>query len=160
MIKIQIEIFPRIYSSKELPKLNLKERKKHSKNIYRICYESASSKKNPLINPCKCKGSMKYIHYNCLLNCLKNKIENQNKGFNINNISYDKSLLICELCNIDFPYYIKYNNTIYYLFPYQSTYKEYLLYEILDRTGKHIINIISLVDKNIIKIGRSSSNDI
>ena len=38
MIKNQIEIFPRIYSSKELPKFNLTERKNHSKNICRICY--------------------------------------------------------------------------------------------------------------------------
>ena len=43
---------------------------------------------------------------------------------------------------------------------YQSTYKEYLLFVVLGGTVKHTINIISLVDKNIIKIDRSSWNDI
>jgi len=32
----------------------------------RICYEETSSKDNPLIRPCKCSGSMKFIHKLCL----------------------------------------------------------------------------------------------
>ena len=35
--------------------------------ICRICYtEEDSDSKNPLVQPCKCSGSMKYIHLNCL----------------------------------------------------------------------------------------------
>ena len=36
--------------------------------------DETDEKKNPLIKPCKCSGSMKYIHYLCLLHWLKNKI--------------------------------------------------------------------------------------
>jgi len=32
----------------------------------RICYSGISSKDNPLIRPCKCSGSMKFIHKLCL----------------------------------------------------------------------------------------------
>jgi len=32
----------------------------------RVCYDETSSKDNPLIRPCKCSGSMKFIHKLCL----------------------------------------------------------------------------------------------
>ena len=46
-----------------LNKLNVNKLAK----ICRICYmEEDSDSKNPLVQPCKCSGSMKYIHLNCL----------------------------------------------------------------------------------------------
>ena len=33
----------------------------------RFCFESNSPKKNPLISPCQCKGTAKYVHRDCLL---------------------------------------------------------------------------------------------
>ena len=154
----KIQVLPRINSARELPKILIKTQKN---KICRICYDDSSNMKNPLINPCKCKGTMKYIHYNCLLNWMKNKIEKPNDKYNINQyISYDKSLLNCELCKSSFPYYVKYKNNFYNIFPYISQFKEYLLFEMLDKTGKKTINIISLEKKDKINIGRISSNDI
>ena len=55
--------------------------------ICRICYqEEDDSLLNPLIKPCKCTGSVKYIHIKCLLVWLKsrtvyspnNSVENNN----------------------------------------------------------------------------------
>ena len=156
-----IEILPRINSARELPKINLKEMKIKPKNKCRICYEITSTIKNPLINPCKCKGSMKYIHYNCLLNCIKNKIEKVKNKFDIKKfIFYEKSFLNCELCKSNFPYYIKYINNIYNIIPYYNQFKEYLLFELMNKEGKQTINIFSLENKNEINIGRCSSNDI
>ena len=150
-----IKIFPRINSAREFRNKNIKNK------ICRICYENYSSIKNPLINPCKCKGSMKYIHYNCLLNWMKNRIIIPNDKINSNNhISFDKSLLNCELCKNNFPYYINYKNNIYNILPFLSKFNEYLLFETLDRNGKQMINIFSLVNKNKISIGRSPSNNI
>ena len=34
--------------------------------ICRICYQEDDTKENPLIQPCLCSGSLKYIHLNCL----------------------------------------------------------------------------------------------
>ena len=156
-----IELLPRINSARELPKINLKEMKIKPKNKCRICYENTSTIKNPLINPCKCKGSMKYIHYNCLLNCIKNKIEKVKNKFDIKKfIFYEKSFLNCELCKSNFPYYIKYINNIYNIIPYYNQFKEYLLFELMNKEGKQTINIFSLENKNEINIGRCSSNDI
>ena len=35
-------------------------------NTCRICLDEESSSENPMIHPCKCNGSMKFIHRNCL----------------------------------------------------------------------------------------------
>ena len=43
--------------------------------ICRICLSEENESSDPLINPCKCSGSMKYIHLECLRKWLINKIE-------------------------------------------------------------------------------------
>ena len=55
----------------------------------KICYEK-NEKKNKLINPCLCQGSMKYIHENCL----KKWIE---KAF-----AHDKNEATCEICKYNY----------------------------------------------------------
>ena len=32
----------------------------------RICLSDEQERDNPMISPCKCDGTMKYIHVNCL----------------------------------------------------------------------------------------------
>jgi hypothetical protein len=39
----------------------------------RICLDEADSDENPFITPCKCDGSMKYIHLSCLQEWLDSK---------------------------------------------------------------------------------------
>lgn len=43
--------------------------------ICRICLGDENTSADPLINPCKCSGSMKWIHLECLRKWLINKIE-------------------------------------------------------------------------------------
>ena len=87
--------------------------KKRNKKICRICYmEEIHEKNNPLIKPCKCSGSMKYIHYGCLLHWLKTKVLISNNGFFS---IYSLQLIECELCKKKLPNYIKHKNKIYNL---------------------------------------------
>ena len=32
----------------------------------RICFDTADSASNPLLRPCRCRGSMRYVHVECL----------------------------------------------------------------------------------------------
>lgn len=52
------------------PSDNNKEQK-----MCRICLSSEQNSIDPLISPCKCSGSMKWIHLDCLRRWLSNKIE-------------------------------------------------------------------------------------
>ena len=55
---------------------------------------------NPLISPCKCNGSMKFIHIECLREWLNSK-----SSFKENNSvkTYCWKALECELCKLRFP---------------------------------------------------------
>ena len=32
----------------------------------RICFENDNSEENPLLSPCRCAGTSKYVHLNCI----------------------------------------------------------------------------------------------
>ena len=89
-------------------------KKSEKQKICRICYMNESDDSNPLIRPCKCSGSMKYIHLKCLLHWLKTKIEIdkseyiENEYFHI----YSPENVECELCKEHFPHYLKHNNKL------------------------------------------------
>lgn len=64
---------------------------------------------NPLISPCKCTGTMGSIHLKCLRGWLQTKCTRK---------THRKQLVIkfkkldCELCKMNFPFKITYNNRI------------------------------------------------
>ena len=58
-----------------------------NKKVCKICYET-EHKSNPIIIPCKCQGSVKFIHENCLKKWL----------LNMNN----KKKFFCEICNFEY----------------------------------------------------------
>ena len=99
--------------------LNTNESKKSEKQkICRICYMGeAEHNTNPLIKPCKCSGSMKYIHFKCLLHWLKTKIEVDKSEYIENNYFsiYSPENVQCELCKEFLPHYIKHNNKLFNL---------------------------------------------
>jgi len=72
----RINSFGELFMVKNKQKVNQKSRENNQKNLNiirlpiktqksrkcRICYGDDTSNDNPLISPCNCKGSMKYIH--------------------------------------------------------------------------------------------------
>ena len=107
------------------------------KKVCRICYLEEDNKRlNPLIKPCKCSGSMKYIHYECLLHWLKTKLIIDKKPF-VDNDYYDiyrLDLLECELCKNHLLNYIRHNNKIYSLIDYQRL--DAQIEKLLSKNGK------------------------
>ncbi len=136
----------------------------NTKNLCRICYSSESNINNPLISPCKCNGSMQYIHYNCLKQCIEAKIqkkEDENFKFLIwNNFE-------CEICKCEYPKYLKYKNNIYPMVNIENNFDSYSIcdYNLFDdakkktfRKGLIIFKINEDYDE--IPIGRTQSNRI
>jgi E3 ubiquitin-protein ligase DOA10 len=61
----------------------------------RICLDEADTEENPFITPCKCDGSMKFIHLSCLQEWLDSKRVSQKLD---GVYSYYWEELVCELC--------------------------------------------------------------
>jgi len=149
---------------------NKKNNNDNSKNkkICRVCYcGEESPTENPLINPCECKGSMKYIHYECLKNWLDSKIESSplssiyvKEGIGM---SYCTNDLICELCKAKFPDYVNYNNKLYNITIYKTKFEKYLIFRSSHYNNKKnykFIHIVSFDNTDKIVLGRANECDI
>ena len=135
------------------------------KKVCRICYVGeVKEEENPLLCPCKCKGSMKYIHYKCLKNWLSSKIEST-KGHFFNNgycITYFQKDLVCELCKTIFPDFIRYKNKLLNITLYDSKFEQYILFESMkvDKFKTKLIHILSLDKYKYFTLGRAQECDI
>ena len=138
-----------------------------TKPACRICYGENNTDDNPLIVPCTCKGSMKYIHYDCLKNWLNAKIEEElsddsTEKNNMECISYNKNSICCELCKTKYPDYLIHNNIYYNILFYKPNYKEFIIFESMkvgkDKT-KHY-HVVTFDERDFINIGRANECEL
>lgn len=75
--------------------------------VCRICYDSGEDN-NPLIAPCKCSGSMQYVHLKCLRKWMDGRLSvnngsDQTHESGATTVSYFWRNLDCELCKVSYP---------------------------------------------------------
>ena len=68
--------------------------------VCRICLGDDNESDNPLLTPCKCAGTMRFIHIKCLQGWLKSKLQVKKTPLYTSMIIKP---LICELCQSQFP---------------------------------------------------------
>jgi hypothetical protein len=72
--------------------------------VCRICLsEDNSDQEDPLISPCKCSGTMKFIHLKCLTEWLESK-KSSKDGVHFRSFLWEH--IICELCKVEFKSYV------------------------------------------------------
>ena len=135
----------------------------------RICF-SNDEKISPLISPCSCIGSSKYIHLLCLQKWLHTKIKLEYKEKNNNLISaYRYQPIQCEICKDYMPDFIKKNSNLYEICDYHSNKEErnqnYFILETIGSLKNHEKFIFHVIIKSenpisIINIGSSEECDI
>ncbi|GFE54555.1 FHA domain [Babesia ovis] len=69
----------------------------------RICLEDETS--GPLVVPCKCKGSMKYVHLACVRTWVQGRLKIRDDEGRMHR-TYFLQNLTCELCNVPYPPYV------------------------------------------------------
>ena len=142
-------------------KINNFKKANENTKFCRICY-CEEEDGNPLLQPCICSGSMKYIHLNCLKHWLSTssfiKISN-NKKCEI----YNYKTAECELCKSKLPDFIKHQGKIYEIIEYSKEFKNYIVFESLslDKHHNKYLYVVSLDNENsIISVGRSRDSDM
>jgi hypothetical protein len=125
----------------------------------RICLMEDNDTTNPLINPCSCIGSVRFIHVECIRKWLKSKITT--KMFNFLIVHSFKNLE-CELCKKTFPERIKYKDEIINIYEMQKPENNYIMLESISREKREnrYLYIIHLKDKQSIKLGRANDSDV
>lgn len=128
--------------------------------LCRICYLEEESIENPLVQPCKCSGSLKYIHLKCLKHWIMTRSCQKVEEGDFCSVFLFKEVE-CEICKAKLPDLVNHNGKYYYLLDFTDNYKNYLILETLtlDEDGNKFIYVISLLNKQI-KIGRGILSDI
>ena len=142
--------------------LNLYSKIEKKNKICRICYiQEEDEENNPLVQPCICDGSMKFIHMQCL-----NQWIYTHSCEKLESNSHCSIYLIkpveCELCKTKFPDYIKYKNKFFPLINFTNEFKSYLTLEslTLDKYHNKFIYVISLEKNGKISIGKNQNCQI
>lgn len=125
----------------------------------RVCLGDFVSEKNPLICPCKCSGTMKYIHLSCLRKWLLSKMSVKQTGCSI---SYSWKQLACELCQVKLPASIKINNKKFDLVEITKPETPYVVLEDLRKStnSNFTWHVVSLFSEIPVKLGRGHECEI
>jgi hypothetical protein len=125
----------------------------------RICLNDMDFENDPMISPCKCAGTVKFVHYNCLKEWVKNKVTSRitEKG-----MSYYLKDLICELCKTEIkPVLLNGSSKIHLIAMSQPSNPFIVLEEYSsDRKIKIGMHIMSLNNKQSGNIGRGQDSDL
>ena len=157
---------PKKINFKTPEKILVEENKKKKSTDFpqrccRICYLEEETELNPLIQPCLCSGSLKYIHLDCLKKWIgtRNWVNVEN---NENVCIYLIKQVDCELCKNKLPDYIRHKNKLYKINEFKIDFKNYISFEnlTLDKQKNKFIYVINLDKKKEIKIGRGHEANI
>ena len=142
----------------------LKINKSDTKNkLCRICYmeEDKDDPNNPLLQPCICSGSMKYIHYTCLKHWINNKCYVQIEK-NDDCAIYMIKPVECELCKTKLPDFIRKKGILFPILELKPDFKNYLIFEslTLDRNQNRFNYVVSLDQNKKICVGRGHDSNV
>ena len=130
--------------------------------VCRICFEGtpADDPSNPLVSPCHCAGSLRFIHVNCLRRWLDGQL--QVKQFDEGGGSYYIRTINCEICKS------VYSKSIYESILIPRPQVPHIILEDFLAPGSPLspsqptskIHIIPVAPERPIRIGRSKENDV
>ena len=123
-------------------KFSFNANKKTNEKLCRICYgEEEDPKENPIVQPCHCSGSCKYIHLQCLKHWIMTK-----SCVKIDDSEYCSVFIFseteCELCKAKLPDLVEHNKKLYSLLDFSNEFKNYLILECLtlDKENNKFLN--------------------
>jgi len=124
----------------------------------RICLGEENETENELISPCKCAGTMKYIHLKCLQEWLNGKKTMRELPFSS---IYLFRISQCELCKENFPDYVRENGKRIEIFKLNKpTDGHFLVMEVLGMPSGRTFQVIKLSERHTLKIGRGHDSDV
>lgn len=119
----------------------------------RICLSEAFSSDNPLISPCRCKGTMKYIHLSCLQMCLKSKINTRSTE---SVLSFSWKTMSCDLCKKPYPQKFNISGKAVDLIEIPKPPEKFIILESIckDKNSNKGLHVLSFYNKSLLKLGR------
>ena len=128
--------------------------------VCRICYERQRTRENPLLSPCRCDGTVKYLHLNCLKLWIKSKITTRQTE---NSVSYQWKTIECDICKLELPLMFRTKTAQVSLFEHDRPRGPFIVLEAYpsDRTSLKSLHVIKMTQtKASIRLGRGHDSDV
>lgn len=108
----------------------------------RFCYSDEADESNPLLQSCKCSGSVSFLHLECLKQWLKFKMSKSQATEGWTTIYW--KAFECEICKSAYPLTFKAKDKHYNLVEYEKPTGDFMVIESLshDKNTSRIIHII------------------
>jgi hypothetical protein len=135
--------------------LPISEEQAHTFSEQVSIYEDEDALNNPLFSPCKCAGTMKYIHLNCLQDWLNSRMITKETP---STKTYFWKNLECELCKTPFENQMK--GKLFQIMDFERPDDDYLIMESVKSAPAKVIHVFFLDKGNEFKIGRSVETDM
>ncbi len=129
------------------------------KDVCRICRSESNAPENPLISACKCSGSIKYIHADCMRAWYQSKMLSRSTPAAK---TYTVKGLECELCKTKLSFSLVHSGGVLDLVKIEKPAAgPYLTLESLQDPGVgKIVHVISLVPGGLARIVSPKSEDL
>lgn len=124
----------------------------------KICLSDICEPENPLVSPCNCAGTMKFIHIQCLKLCVKSQftVKSSDKC-----LSYTWKNINCSVCAQPFPNYIVANGKTYSILLESQPEPPYFILESMSNHGANRgMHCVSLKNTESVLLGRGHDSDI
>lgn len=127
--------------------------------ICRICLSNDSDSTNPLISPCKCAGSMKFIHLMCLRQWLNSRMISRNTE---NCVSFSWKSIDCEICKAIIPFSLDGIGKEGEVLRIEKPKSPFLVLEGVgnDKNSNKGVHIIGVTGSNTVTLGRGHDADV
>jgi hypothetical protein len=127
-------------------------------SVCRVCYDGEKDHSNPLLSHCKCDGSVKYIHLECMKLWLRSKVTVQTSDVSE---TYHWKSLECDICKTELPLTLKYKGRKLDLFDFDKPQAPYLILEATASERHKAVHVIHLTPgRPSIKLGRGHDSDV
>ena len=130
----------------------------------RFCWIGEQTEDNPIIGSCKCAGSIKYIHFNCLKLWLESKVSKKNDTECHSTLNW--KTFECELCKLPYPYTFMLNGKRWNLVDLKrpkDTNTPYIILESLnsEKNSSRTIHTVTITDdRKSFSFGRGHDSDL
>lgn len=125
----------------------------NEEKLCKICYEGTSSPDNPLLNLCKCQGSLRYSHWGCLSEWMANKYKILDRTPGVF-VKIDSKEFRCEICGASLNFAPLCNGKSFFLFDFLKDFREFLVLRF-----DNVFLFQNLGEKGSVEIGRAINSD-
>lgn len=137
---------------------------KSNAQVCRICFEEDLGSKNPLISPCNCSGSMKFVHLRCLQRW-RSRTENKKRTAHVT--TYTWKAFHCELCKCKLQDTFEVGGSQHRIFEVEKPASNFLVVETSQINANESesekqkqLHIISFENTNKVRFGRGHETEV